>query len=766
MSASVWTPDNSVLSATALAALLNNSDVALGDALLGTRLVATGATGLTQHQLNEEVISTLKFGDDADAIQLAIDEAYLRGGGTVLLTRGKVYTSDYLPVLKPGVTLDGNYARINATLGTGNVFGLRVVTLSKLKNIRIYVTSTGSPSSQFIFHAPVSVGAANNNGDSVASPDAYQTAYGWRIENVELSSTREFGPAIQIMGDSYGGEIDGVYIPASSTCSGIHADWGNVGTVSSLAIGTTKTDFLANQCYTTHPHNIKIRNVILGNLSVPASLDLGSSAVRLSACYAIECENVYAVSTTLTGYRHVGGDLGFEFARVAEKYHACKGNTVKNLVLGSMASTGTADGIWVDTLADNVYREQFLTGYVPLMNPLMHGSVVVQDCDLPGPNADNQYGVRMIQARGVTIRRNQFQRWKSGIWADEFCRDITIEDNDVYSNRESGIKVGFALLRENTRDITIRKNRVYGNGTASTGYGVLVTRGHNVKILDNTFGAADETIQAAGVVVGDNDCANLGVVLEGNHCEGATAAAWIIADASVSAPYAYRQVSIASNNTVASRVPKSFDGQAYVPLRSLESTAGLPCREWLNPNTAAPTDGTWYRGEQLLQTGAAAGAIPGHYVTTSGTFGTLSGLTDEATNSTNIVTMSLAARTASITAGSYSVVVSSATNLRAGLKCSIAAGGITNATILSVSGTTLQLDIPANATNAAAAFVAAGVIEGEVVSIDTATPIVGALVKKVSGTSVTISATVATTETGRTVTYTTPVFKALAAIAP
>jgi hypothetical protein len=154
--------------------------------------------------------------------------------------------------------------------------------------------------------------------------------------------------------------------------------------------------------------------------------------------------------------------------------------------------------------------------------------------------------------------------------------------------------------------------------------------------------------------------------------------------------------------------------------------------------------------------------------TTSGSFGTLSGLTNGVTNSTNVITCSLAATTATVTLGTfpsgyYSCVVASATNLRVGLLCSIA-GSVTDARIIDISGTTIQFDKPCKAV-VGAAFTTAGLIEGEVISINTTTPKSSCVVMKITGTTVTLDTAMVDTQTLRTLSYTAPVFKAHANIA-
>ena len=765
----VWGPERlnqPEVAGAALAALALSS----GSSLIG--LIRSGSGAVTQtveSWIQLQHIYVEEFGAseaasasvNAAAIQAAIDAASTYKVGEVRLKQGAVYSVNALPVMAQGVTLDGNWGRLNAALGAGDVFGLRMATYSEVRRLKIYVTST-SPSSQFIWHAPISIGAPNNNGDSVASPNAFQSVHDWRIEEVELHTDRPFGPVIQGMGDCSNGVIDGVYIPDSATCSGVNFDWGNVGTVSSADIPGTRTTFNANNCYTTHPHDIRIENIKTGTLSVAVSGDLGSNIVRLSACYGIACKNLSAESVTLTGYRHIGGDLGFEFARAFEKPMACKGNTAELVVIRNPVST-TLNAAYVDTLADNVYREQFLaSAYSPLVDPLMHGDVVLRDFAALGSDSASTYGARIIQARGVKVRGGTWQKFDIGIWVDEFVRDIEIDGPTVFGNRSDGIKVGTQPLRESTDRVSVRHATAYGNGTAGTGYGISVQRCFDADIENNKLGTTDETTQDIGILVADS-AMNRNVNVRHNHCAGATLAAYSIP--ATTAPYYHDQIGEWVGNTANLSIIQTpiVACQNEVPV-GIDMLFNRWAKRYITNTSGDPTVGHWRRGSVLWIRDATAAASVAKSVTTSGTFGTLNGLTNVATtNTSKDVVMSLAARTYTANADEYTGTVSSATNLREGIKCSVA-GGFTDATLIGISGTTLQFDKPSKVVSGAA-FTTAGVVEGEIISLNTTPAISSAQVMKIVGTTVTLDTAASSTESGRTASYTAPVFKAHAAVA-
>lgn len=103
---------------------------------------------------------------------------------------------------------------------------------------------------------------------------------------------------------------------------------------------------------------------------------------------------------------------------------------------------------------------------------------------------------------------------------------------------------------------------------------------------------------------------------------------------------------------------------------------------------AAPTSGAYTRGQQVWNTGATAGGVPGWVCVTTGQFGTLVGVT------------------AGTTSGSRSVVLSDVTNLWVG--CAITIAGVSGTKIIeALEGTTAFVDsnCDASVTAGAVAYV-------------------------------------------------------------
>lgn len=771
--------DGSAAADTLRSDLANTSDVAKGDALIGVKRTVAGAVAETQHIVNERSdFYVEEFGavgdgttDDGPAFRAAADAA-AAVKGIVRCSRNKtyrlvaagtaIYGNIYGVVLKEGVKLKVNGSTINAEVGTGNqlsvwIYGSYVEI--DLEGGEINAISSGIPSSQFFFHAGISVGIQNNCGDTVANPSPGHGLKGFKIHGGRVTSNRTHCPAIQLMSSCNDFDID-VEVPDSAFCSGVHADWGNVGFVSSGTIDATKTAYLAGDCYTTHPHNGRIR-VKTGALTVAAVGDLGSSAVRISGCHGIVVDGVEAESLTLSGYRHTGGDLGYEFAQASVRPHAYKGNVCRNMEIRDPSSL--SECVFVDTLADNVYRQQFISGYVPIANPLYHGNVIIEENDFFGAGITGQHGIRVIQARGVSVLRNSVQNCDVGILIDEFTQDVEVEGNKPSGNLSHGIQVGSDAVRENTERVGVRRNRCYGNGTAGTGYGVYVARCRTGWMDDNILGVIGEATQDIGLVIVDNGV-NWNVSARRNHVLGATSSAYSIGGSAP--PYYLGQIGEFADNTAELSCPQPIVvAQSQVPHRSLMQVSRW-AREYINNNTGSPTVGHWYTGSILWQRSPTPSNPAIASVTTNGTFGTLNALTNGSTTATSTtITCGLTGLTANSVSTQYTITVSSATNMRVGLLVTLAAAGITNARIIAISGTTLYLDTQVTTTQAGGALVTAGLVEGEVISINTTTPVSGAIVMAINGNSVTLDQAPVDTQSGRTLSYTTPVFKNHANIA-
>lgn len=308
--------------------------------------------------------------DDTSAIQNAINAADAAGGGTIQLTSGKTYKTTAGLILKAGIRLNLNEAKIRSVMNGGGDAAVQVYSNSIVENGHIEVDSTNCNSAQAGAHAPVRIGNLTSNGGTVASPAAGENPTGWIVRNMILESDKWINSGnaasdfigaagVQVYGGANNGTIEGITIPDNAFMfAAVNMDWSHLGTISSTAtyanMTTNRTNFDAGTAYTTHPNNIAVRNVKAGALSAgrqSGAVDIGSFCVRLSGTYNVTVENVNAVSVTYIAYRHTAGDLGFEFAQATVKPFAAKNNVFRNC---TVQSGSTAYLAFTDSLADNV----------------------------------------------------------------------------------------------------------------------------------------------------------------------------------------------------------------------------------------------------------------------------------------------------------------------------------------------------------------------------------------------------------------------------
>jgi hypothetical protein len=558
--------------------------------------------------------------NDYQAIQNAIDYAASIGGGTVVCQNGATYAMNPAPAIKNNVIVDMCGATWNMTLGSGNVPGVRIGTNSGIQNGTLNAISTGTPSSQFFWHAAISLGEANNQGYTPASPGYYQFANNWFVRNMTLHTTRPNCPAFQGLGGIYNGILENIVVPSSATCSGIHFDWGNVGTVSSSAIPATKVDYLAGLCYTTHPNNIIIRNLTVGNLSYPlAAPDIGTRAVRLSACYGITIENVKVGGTTYAAFNQVGGDLGFEFALPEVRYFACRGISVKNL---QAANSGTF-GAYIDTYADNI-AGAVSGGYTPLFDVLMQGDITLDQFTTEGAALNsNQDGIRLEFVNGVYVKDAICFNHNYGMYIDQSAQNIKVEKGNYYYNQRDGI-----AIRDNvdTRYINIDSVVAQRNGlyaSASTPCGIRVDGGNSINVQNCFLGSVAEDYQTAGLRV--NTTALNVKIINNTVLEVVTGGTAFV----LTADGDYDSVTIFNGNVYNGSVGTAYAGQQIYPIAreydpGSQTFVGLwyASKSFLSAETTPPS-GAWRVGDRILYSGgSAAGGYTGSICITSGSPGT------------------------------------------------------------------------------------------------------------------------------------------------
>jgi hypothetical protein len=558
--------------------------------------------------------------NDYQAIQDAIDYLDSIGGGAVICKNGATYATNPAPAIKNNVTVDMRGATWNMTLGSGGVPGVRIGTNSGIQNGTLNAISTGTPASQFFWHAAISLGESNNAGFTPANPGYYQFANNWFVRNMTLHTTRPNCPVFQGIGGIYNGILENIVVPNSATCSGIHFDWGNVGTVSSANIPATRIAYDAGDCYTTHPNNIFIRNLTVGNLSYPlAAPDIGTRAVRLSACYGITIQNVKVGGTTYAAFNHVGGDLGFEFAQAEVRYFACRGTSVRNF----QAANSGLFGAYIDTYADNI-AAAVAGGYTPIFDVIMQGDITLDQFTTEGLGLNsNQDGIRLEFVYGVYIKDANCLNHNYGMYIDQKAQNIKVEKGNYYLNQRDGIAV-----RDNvdTRYITFDSVIAQRNGlyvSASSPSGIKVIGGSSINIQNCFLGSPAEDYQVSGLIV-EQTANNVKIINNAVPEVKSGGVAFVL-----SADGDYDSIDIFNGNVYNGTAGTPYGGQRIYPIAreydpGSQTFVGLwyASKTFLSGDTTPP-NGAWKTGDRILYSGgSAAGGYTGTICITGGSPGT------------------------------------------------------------------------------------------------------------------------------------------------
>lgn len=450
--------------------------------------------------------------DDTAAIQAAIDAASTLGGGTVLLESGKTYKTTAQINLKAGIRFDMNQAKIRAVLNASSDCGVMVYANSFIENGHVEVDSTNCTSAQAGAHAPIRVGNLTSNGGTVATPAAGENAGGWIIRNMIVESDKwinsgnaasDFVGAagIQIYGGANNGLIENITVPDNSAMfAAVNMDWSHLGTITSTAtyanMNTNKTNFNASTAYTTHPHNIVVRNIKCGALTAgrqSGAVDIGSFAVRLSGTFNVTVENVDVESVTYMAFRHTAGDLGFEFAQAVVKPFACKNVVFRNC---SVQNGSTAHLAYSDSLADNVRdanRTAVFTGSIA-------GTVLTVSAVTSGTIAVGHAVYRDDHLVGVIA---SLGTGTGGTGTYNLTENVTTSSTTLHS--------GYRWLANPFNDTNIVFDNIVGKGQgAGSTYGIRIIQQRGGVVRD-----CDVSYYRMGIQV---DEYVRGLVIERPHC--------------------------------------------------------------------------------------------------------------------------------------------------------------------------------------------------------------------------------------------------------
>lgn len=429
--------------------------------------------------------------DDRQALQAAIGRISASGGGELILSQGAVTVVNGPIIVLDNVDLNLNGGTIRLRLSARDAVGARLRSGATLRNGRIIVSSSGTPSLQAGVHAPVVVGPIYGQGGTPDRPSPDEGVSGWTIRDLVLSGDKDVdagngahvgSAAIQVYGGAHNGLIENIEVADSPYLqAGVMLDWAFVGPISSSTIPTDAANFRNGRSYTTHPHQIVLRNIRIGRLSRPAGPSGGTFGIRLSGVHDISVSNVRIASVTGAAFFHTAGDLGFEFAPAAVKPLACRGIRIAD---GEVADGSTAYLIWTNSYADNVGRE-VARGYRAMMDPIHSTDIVFENIRGDGRGrADANYGIRVDHQRGGQVVDCTARGYRRGFYVDEQVDGLTLVRPVAIDNAEHGISVEHPSRPP--RNVVVDSPIARGNGRRPGGQlasGVLIGRSENVEVI-------------------------------------------------------------------------------------------------------------------------------------------------------------------------------------------------------------------------------------------------------------------------------------------
>lgn len=434
----------------------------------------------------------------ASGVQTELDALARAGGGVYRLPAARVSALNGV-VVPSGVTLDLNWGELVTVLLDANAAGVRLMSDSAVRNGSITVVSKGAPASQAGAHAPILVGALV--GENIA-PDRlspFEAPCGWAISNVTLRSDKKvltddlppMGSAgIQVIGGAHNGTIENVTVLDSAMLSGgVLLDWGTVGGISSHDIPRSAAAWRRGQAYTTHPHDIAIRQIRVGRLTRPSVRETGSFGVRLSGVHDITVRDVVVKETTEAAFYHTAGDLGYEFARPQDRARAHRGIVLEGL----HAARAGSYLIRTDSYADNVGRAA-MAGYRPMLPPIAQTDISVSKVTGGATSAGRGYGVRIDHQRGGRFADIEVDGFRRGFYIDEQVYDVSLERPLAKNSAEAALSIEHS--ERPPERVTVTGPRASGRNANALAVVVGPSRGVLV------IGADEASLRVSGDAIG------------------------------------------------------------------------------------------------------------------------------------------------------------------------------------------------------------------------------------------------------------------------
>jgi len=336
-------------------------------------------------------------------------------------------------LIPENIILDLNGATLLLDLRS-NSHGVRLSNHSGIRNGTVRIVRSENKGSQGIWHSAISIGAPYDDGGTPDKPGYFSKIEHWSIEDMTIDQPFA-ASAIQIMSEGCFGVIRRVHILDSrEALLGIGMDWGSVGkmTTADDTIPRMRELWDKNEIYSTHPHDILIEDITIGNLT--RNVDSNDAGVRCSACYNVRIRNVH-VASAAAAVSIFGGDCGFEFAPKDLRPLAHTGYEIDGLSIDKAFRIG----IVLNGLSDNVYRSSLSHGYQMQLDPAQPGlnGVVIRNTQLTGDGSPKSLGMFITAVSKVQLQNVTIKDFDIGVRIKDWINGLQFKSCDLSHNKEA-----------------------------------------------------------------------------------------------------------------------------------------------------------------------------------------------------------------------------------------------------------------------------------------------------------------------------------------
>ena len=385
-----------------------------------------------------------------------LKDAFNSGKSIITLEQDKIYNVNEELQLPNNFTLYFNGAKIIFSLD-GNVRGLVLGNNNRLFDVDIEVISTNASDS-----------AQSHNCISIGEVIEGQGVKNVYINGLYVTSNKPNGALVGIYGSSENVIIENVNIPSNNyICNPFIIHWGN-------------TSRWSTQQRTTHPNNIRIRNVVCGDLT---NSNLDTNLIFMAGAYNVKIENVKTGFIANRGIMIFSGDCGFYYGTETDKANAMKGIEINNfqcevskwgleIKCGGSVIPGVTLKYKSDITINNFHSRARKTN-------------------------DSGHGVKFDVIDGITFNNCSFSKHTYGIYMNNEVRNVIFNECSFYDNYRSGCYIDYNEIYGVTEDIKFKNCKFYNNGSGDSGSfrsGAYLNRAKRITFEGCIFGGFEKEL--------------------------------------------------------------------------------------------------------------------------------------------------------------------------------------------------------------------------------------------------------------------------------